>query len=39
MTGAFDITGEAQRQGQIDDDVAWRGAKNCREAKKNQLSP
>ena len=28
MTGAFDIAGEARRQGQIDDVVAWRRQEN-----------
>jgi len=28
MTGAFDIAGEAQQQGQIDDVVAWRRREN-----------
>jgi len=38
MTGAFGIAGEARRRGRVDDDVAWRGVKNRREAKKDQLS-
>ena len=28
MTGAFDIAGEARRQGRIDDVVAWRRREN-----------
>ena len=28
MTGAFDIDGEARRQGRIDDVVAWRRQEN-----------
>jgi hypothetical protein len=39
MTGAFYIAREARRRGQVDDDVAYRGMKNRREAKKNQLLP
>jgi hypothetical protein len=38
MTGAFDIAEEARQRGRVDDDVAWRGVKNRREAKKDQLS-